>query len=159
MTDPVERAGANSGMTSPSFLLFEVAGIPLATPAAQVDHVHDTLLTEPVEGTLPWFSGLAVADGKLLPITDLGELLGKPVAGGYTLQLNRDFGVAGIRVEKVMGLSKQPVTRSAPADALPDVLAAGVDDRCIAFRGRIHYLLDLQALLQSPQLLGIADEA
>ena len=157
MTEPVERAGADSDTSAQSYLLFDVANLSLATPAARVDHVHDALDIEPVDGTPPWFSGLAVADGKLLPVTDLGALLGMPVAHGFTLQLHRDIGVAGVLVESVKGLFKQPTTRADPSERLPEVLSIGADDRGILVAGRFHHLLDFHALLQLPQLLCVAD--
>ena len=159
MTEPGGRSGTQADIEVRSYLLFEVANLHLASVAAQVDRVHDALVVEPVDGTLAWFSGLAVADGKLLPVTDLGAILGAPVADGYTLQLHRDIGVAGIRVQNVIGIFKRSTTLGSPDRALPELLSASVDERVIAFRGRLHHLLDFHALLQSPRLLTIADSA
>jgi len=159
MKESVERKELNSSTSKHSYLLFDVAGLCFATPAVHVQHIHDSLKIEPLQGTLHWFCGLAVAHGKILPVTDLGALLGKPASEGYVLQLHGDIGVAGIRVAQILGLGEHVVMVDEPDTSIPDVLSPGLDDRCIDFKGRRYRVLDFRTLLQAPQLLSIAHES
>ena len=108
-------------MSHPRHVLFEAGGLALAVPADAVQAIHDELPLQRVEGTRAWFLGLAVADGRLLPVTDLGAWLGVRASGGRTLQLHADVGIAGFRVDVVYGLSDADasVSEDAPRRHVP----------------------------------------
>ena len=153
-------------MSPPRHVLFEAGGLALAVPAEAVQAIHDELPLQRVEGTRPWFLGLAVADGRLLPVTDLGAWLGVRSSGGRTLQLHADVGIAGFRVDVVYGLSdadagapdddagRDPADTASNAPAVPadGVLTA----MTIVEDGRQHRVVDIAGLLQSPEFLDIA---
>ena len=153
-------------MSPPRHVLFEAGGLALAVPADAVQAIHDELPLQRVEGTRGWFLGLAVADGRLLPVTDLGAWLGARASGGRTLQLHADVGIAGFRVDVVYGLSDADanVAEEPPgADAGRGRGAAGrapaegaLTSLTILEDGRQHRVLDLAGLLQSPEFLDIA---
>ena len=160
-------------MSAARHVLFEAGGLPLAVPADAVQAIHDELPLQRVEGTRAWFLGLAVADGRLLPVTDLGAWLGLRSAGGRTLQLHADVGIAGFRVDTVYGLSDADA--DVEADGNGDGEAGGYgppsdgrsvgggDDgvltsMTIVEDGRQHRIVDLAGLLQSPAFLDIAAE-
>ena len=156
-------------MSQPRHVLFEAGGLPLAVPADAVQAIHDELPLQRVEGTRPWFLGLAVADGRLLPITDLGAWLGLRAAGGRTLQLHADVGIAGFRVDTVYGLSDADAdiesddddeVRADGRDAVAPRTRHGVlTPMIIVEDGRQHRILDLAGLLQSPAFLDIGADA
>lgn len=141
-------------------LLFEAGGLSLAAPADLVKAIHEKLTIQVVDGTHDWFRGLAVTHGKLLPVTDVGAFCGRRSSTGHTLELSGVAGLSGLQVDFVHGLSDTPVTdipleshdSRRPGD---DKLA--LTSRAIAEGGRIHRLLDVTALVQSPAFLNIAE--
>lgn len=161
-------------MSSSRHVLFEAGGLALAVPADAVQAIHDDLPVQRVEGTRGWFLGLAVADGRLLPVTDLGAWLGVRASGGRTLQLHADVGIAGFRVDVVYGLSDADAGVSAAAPEAPESSerrreagrradGGGAAPRdgvltplTIVEDGRQHRIVDLAGLLQSPEFLDIA---
>jgi len=146
-------------MSQPRHVLFEAGGLPLAVPADAVQGIHDELALQRVEGTRPWFLGLAVADSRLLPITDLGAWLGLRAAGGRTLQLRADVGIAGFRVDTVYGLSDADTdVESEPGMDVASAPEGVLTPFTIVEDERQHRILDLAGLLQSPRFLDIAAE-
>ena len=154
-------------MSAARHVLFDAGGLALAVPADAVQAIHDELPLQRVEGTRGWFLGLAVTDGRLLPVTDLGAWLGLRAAGGRTLQLHPGVGIAGLRVDTVYGLSEAdadatvPDADAAPREAAPRLVPepdadAALTGRTIVEEGRQHRVVDLAALLQSPRFLDIA---
>ena len=161
-------------MSAARHVLFEAGGLALAVPADAVQAIHDDLPVQRVEGTRGWFLGLAVADGRLLPVTDLGAWLGVRASGGRTLQLHADVGIAGFRVDVVYGLSdadagvpaaaseaserrRETGRRADGGGPTPRGGADGVlTPMTIVEDGRQHRVVDLAGLLQSPEFLDIA---
>jgi len=155
-------------VSHPRHVLFEAGGLALAVPADAVQAIHDELPLQRVEGTRPWFLGLAVADGRLLPVTDLGTWLGLRAAGGRTLQLHADVGIAGLRVDTVYGLSDADADIATDDDIGGDFLprhtseepserrGAALTSLTIVEDGRQHRIVDLAGLLQDPGFLDIA---
>ena len=153
-------------MSRPRHVLFEAGGLALAVPAEAVQAIHDELPLQRVEGTRAWFLGLAVADGRLLPVTDLGAWLGVRSSGGRTLQLHSGVGIAGFRVDVVYGLSDADGAPDDdagrdPADTASNASAAVPADgvltaMTIVEDGRQHRVVDIAGLLQSPEFLDIA---
>lgn len=141
-------------------LLFEASGLTLAAPGDLIKTIHESLQVRPVAGTRNWFRGLAVAHGKLLPVTDLGAFAGRRSSTGRTLELSDTAGIAALQIDTVYGLSNVSVS-DVP---LNDSEMSGVNgsnlaltDRAIVFENRIHRLLDVAALVQSPAFLNIAE--
>lgn len=150
-------------MSGPRHVLFDAGGLALAVPADAVQAIHDELSPQRVEGTCSWFLGLAVADGRLLPVTDLAAWLGRRAAGGRTLQLHPDVGIAGLRVDTVYGLSEAGADAAAHEstgehDAVPGTPDEGavLSALTIVEEERQHRVVDLGALLQSPRFLDIS---
>ena len=149
-------------MSGSRHVLFDAGGLALAMPADAVQAIHDDLAPQRVEGTRGWFLGLAVADGRLLPVTDLAAWLGLRAAGGRILQLHPDVGIAGLRVDTVYGLSESGADIAAhePEEAGDEVPAHGAEAALSALsiveEARQHRIVDLGALLQSPRFLDIS---
>jgi len=141
-------------------LLFEASGLALAAPADLIKSVHEQLRVQPVAGTRGWFRGLAVAHGKLLPVTDLGAFCGLRSSDGHTLELADSIGMSGLQIDAVFGLSTTPLS-DVPLGK-KDMPFAGDDNlalttRAVVQQDRVHRLLDIAALLQSPVFLNIAE--
>ena len=142
------------------YLLFEASGLTLAAPAELIRAVHEELAVQAVVGTRKWFVGLAVAHGKLLPVTDMGAFAGRRSSTGRTLELSDSAGIGALQVDTVFGLSNAPVT-DVPMN---DREVARINDnnlalsiRAIVVDKRVHRLLDVAALVQSPAFLNIAE--
>lgn len=138
-------------------VLFEVGGRAFAVPADTVQRIHDELALQRVDGTRSWFLGLAVADGRLLPITDLGAWFGLRAASGRILQVHPDVGIAGLRVDVVHGLSDAEVVSDAADNA--EVLVEPLTVQSIHQDGREHRVIDVAGLLRSEAFLDIAAES
>lgn len=98
--------------------------------------------------------------GKLLPVTDVGAFAGLRSSDGHTLELAQSLGACGLQVDAIVGLSSVEPTDVALNDkempfASDDNLA--LTTRAIIQQERIHRLLDVAALLQSPVFLTIAE--
>lgn len=146
-------------MTS-QYLLFEASGLTLAAPAELIKAVHEELAVQAVVGTRKWFVGLAVAHGKLLPVTDMGAFAGRRSSTGRTLELSDTAGIGALQVDTVFGLSNTPVTDVPMNDrevAQTNGSNLALTTRAIVFDKRIHRLLDVAALVQSPAFLNIAE--
>ena len=142
-------------MSGQRHVLFDAGGLPLAVPAEAVQAIHDELAVQRVEGTREWFLGLAVADGRLLPVTDLAAWLGRRAAAGRTLQLHADVGLSGLRVDTVYGLSHAGAEPDADAGA--GAIGDGtVTALTIVQDERRHRVLDLAGLLQSARFLDVS---
>lgn len=141
-------------------LLFEAGGVPLAAPAELIKSVHEQLRVQPVSGTQGWFCGLAVAHGKLLPVTDLGAFAGRRSSTGHTLELTDSVGMSGLQVDAVFGLSSTPLSE-VPFDKEEMAFFSdgnlALTTRAVVQQDRVHRLLDIAALLQSPVFLNIAE--
>lgn len=142
------------------YLLFEAGGMTLAAPAELIRAVHEELSVQAVAGTRSWFAGLAVAHGKLLPVTDMGAYAGRRSSTGRTLELSDSAGIGALQVDSVFGLSNEPVTEvpmneSEVAQFNGSNLALSA--RAIVSDNRVHRLLDVLALVQSPAFLNIAE--
>lgn len=145
---------------APQYLLFEASGLTLAAPAELIKTVHEELPVQAVAGTQTWFAGLAVAHGKLLPVTDMGAFAGRRSSTGRTLELSDSAGIAALQVDTVFGLSDATLAEVPMNDTEVDQAAVGnlaLSTRAIVCGKRIHRLLDLTALVQSPAFLNIAE--
>ncbi len=142
------------------YLLFEASGLTLAAPAELIKAIHEELPVQAVAGTRKWFAGLAVAHGKLLPVTDMGAFAGRRSSTGRTLELSDSAGIGALQVDTVFGLSNTTIT-DVPMNDREVAEASGnklaLSTRAIVCDKRIHRLLDVTALVQSPAFLNIAE--
>ncbi len=141
-------------------LLFNAAGLNLAAPAAAVKTIHEELDVQPVAGTKRWFVGLAVAQGKLLPITDVGVFSGRRSSTGRILELDPAAGIAGLRVDNVVGVSESEVSHV----SLTNGEMESTESLRLAYTGKTvvqgeqnYSVVDITALVQSPVFLNIAE--
>ncbi len=140
-------------------ILFDAGGLDLAAPAELIKAIHETLTIQSVAGTRKWFRGLAVANGKLLPVTDMGAFCGRRSSSGRTLELHPQAGIAGLQVDAVIGLSNTPVSDLPPTTTSPTVSGdtkLTLTGRAIVHNERVHRVLDIAALVQSPAFLNIS---
>lgn len=141
-------------------LLFEAGGIALAAPANHVHAVHEDLPVQPVAGTKKWFLGMAVAQGKLLPITDLSQFLGGTEASGRTLELAAHVGMSGLRVDRLFGLSDAEVSENKneiSGEDTPHDFNLTLTGQIVQENDRQHRMLDLAALIQSSMFVNIKE--
>jgi chemotaxis signal transduction protein len=143
-----------------SHLLFEAGGLSLAIPANLVKAIHEDLPIQTVAGTRSWFRGLAVAHGKLLPLTDIGAFAGRRSSSGRTLELSPAVGISGLLVDRVIGLSNSSVADIAFDE--DELRPTGGGNLALSLRAimhdqKIHRLVDVAALVQSPFFLNIAE--
>lgn len=140
-------------------ILFKAAGLKLAIESQFVRAIHEQLPVQTVAGTRNWFLGLAVADGKLLPVTDLGAFSGMRGCAGNTLELVTEGTVAALRVDEVTGMSDVQVidksTELPCSKALAQQLAFTGDT--VRNKGDVHQVFDVSALVQSAAFVNIKD--
>ncbi|MDE2148984.1 MAG: purine-binding chemotaxis protein CheW [Gammaproteobacteria bacterium] len=102
------RQDAAAGEQNWSGLAFRVGDTWLVTPRGEVrESIMPPVLTR-VPGARPWLLGLANVRGNLLPVTDLGGLLGvrlheRKARENRVLVLNSDTVPAGFLVDEVAG--------------------------------------------------------
>ncbi|MFK8081062.1 MAG: chemotaxis protein CheW [Granulosicoccus sp.] len=141
------------------YVLFEAADLKLAIPASQVKVVHEQLPVQSVEGTANWFLGLAVSNGRLLPVTDLGAFAGRQACSGRILELEPCIALAALKVDEVPGFSD-----ALPVDATFSENSAESNCQHLVFGGKSvkdsgdeHYLIDVDALVQLPAFINIKE--
>lgn len=141
-------------MIEHSHLLFSAGGISLAVDSAAVHCIHDGLATQAEDGTQEWFLGIAVADERLLPITDLGAFLHGKACEGRVVEVARNLGIAGLKIDEVHGVSRnEPDPSSVSAEAKEHdwpLQALAINDL-----GQCYPILDIAALLQSSRFLNV----
>jgi chemotaxis signal transduction protein len=134
-------------------ILFNAGGLALALPSSHVHAIHDGLSFQSVSGTVDWFLGMAVADGQLLPVSDLGSFFQQRASTGRIIEIARHFGIAGFRVDTIDGVSRNPgIAGSSVSDSrfLTDVKVS---------ENNIDYqVVDIASLMQSARFLNIALE-
>ncbi len=155
---------ARTEARSVAWLAVECAGqgLLVALPSAGEIFPLGTLL--PVPHTQPWFAGVANLRGGLHGVVDLAAFLGmRPTLSApdavrehaQLLALNANLGShCALLIEKLAGLRSAEQMTAEPADASPRPAFAG--GRWRDAEGRVWQELDLQALAQDEQFLGIA---
>ena len=86
---------------------FSVDNLNLCVSASSVHSIHDGLNTQREAGTQSWFLGLAVVEGRLLPVTDLGAFYGKKPSAGRVIEVAHQLGRFGLRVDEVHGVASE----------------------------------------------------
>jgi len=141
------------------YLLFDAGGLDLAAPSNLVKTIHEDLSVQPVSGTRDWFCGIAVAQGKLLPITDIGAFAGRRSSTGRTLELDPSATIAGLQVDQVHGLTDQTIDEIPLSELERSVIADGnltFSERAIVKQDRAYRILDIGSLVQSSEFLDIS---
>jgi len=144
-------------MSDQSYILFNAGGIALATDAASVHCIHDGLIIQSEDDTVDWFLGMAVADERLLPVTDLGVFLNGSTATGRIIEVSRRFGIAGLKIDKVHGVSKQRPQRVDAHQTVVEV-SSSLKNEAVDDLGKLYQLIDFASLLQSSRFLHIQHE-
>jgi len=150
-------------MSGASHILFNAGGLALAADSCSIACIHDGLKVQSEEHTSEWFLGLAVADERLLPVTDLGAYLNGKPSIGRIMELTREFGIAGLRIDDVQGVSqKQPepqdfaqVENKSASSFKSD---SSLTNMVINDLGQCYRLIDIVHLLQSNRFLNVQHE-
>jgi len=152
-------------MSAFNHILFSAGGLALAARSASIHCLHDGLVASAEPGTSDWFSGVAVAEGRLLPITDLGLYLNGGTSTGRVIEVARDLGIAGLRIDEVHGVSRNrpetigPETSDAPVcedsshDGQWPVRNTAINDL-----GRRYRIVDIAHLVKSSRFLNVKCE-
>ena len=120
-------------MNSKTTIQFSVGDLKLCVAASSVHCIHDGLIAQQEPDTQPWFAGIAVVEGRLLPVTDLGIYLGQKSSHGRVIEVAHNLGIAGLRVDDILSVNgEQDETQ--------------------------HEFLDLAELVQSDRFLTIQSE-
>jgi twitching motility protein PilI len=147
-----------------AWLAVEVEGRGLLFPLATAGELFAVPTLLPVPHTRPWFAGVANLRGGLHGVVDLGAFLGlrgpHPVGEPWreqsrVLALNPSLGShSAVLVDRLAGLRRQDQLQAEPPEPGPRPAFAGALWRDAA--GRRWQELDLAALAQHPQFLGIS---
>ena len=155
---------ARTEARSVAWLAVECAGqgMLVALPTAGEIFPLGTLL--PVPHTQPWFAGVANLRGGLHGVVDLAAFLGlRPTMSAsdavrehsQLLALNANLGShCALLIEKLAGLRSADQLTAEPAEDGPHPSFAGA--RWRDADGRVWQEIDLPALAQNDQFLGIA---
>jgi len=143
-----------------SVVLFRAGQYSLALAVTALHRIHEKLTIEPVADTQPWFLGLSVAAGRLLPVTDLGAFLGSTPSSKSVqqkvLQLHTAIGLIGLCVDDVQGIeqAEEVHTEETNEHASPPnhMLFLGSVNLC----GVTHRVLDPFQLSESSRFLSIS---
>ena len=167
-------------MNASNHLLCSAGGLDLAFDSAHVHCVHESLVAQKENGTHDWFLGLAVADQQLLPVTDLGQFLLAEQSSGRVIEVSRELGIAGLKVDEVHGVSQsKPTTPNSQsfAKTVANKISLGntqaahnpaaepldkqqehdspILDSVITEQGRQYHLVDLEKLVRSQRFLNV----
>ncbi len=149
---------------SQAHVMFRAGGQSFAVASSNVQAIHDELSLQSVGDTKKWFLGLAVADGVLIPVTDLagylklGQASGRTFSG-RTLGISPEVGVGALRVDEVIGVDD---TATKVSDAvLPQALQANSNLFSYSLEASTgeHWVLDVPRLLQSKRFIDIGVSA
>ncbi len=144
------------------YLLFDAGGVDLAAPSSLVKAIHEELTIQPVAGTCSWFRGIAVAHGKLLPVTDVGAFAGRRSSTGRTLELDPSASIAGLQVDNIVGLCDDAVNDVPLSDTEVHAVHASklaLSSRAIINNDKVHRILDISSLVQSPEFLNVMEQS
>lgn len=149
-------------MSEQSHILFCAGGLALAADSSAVHCVHDGLIIQKEDDTVDWFLGVAVADERLLPITDLGVYLQGNTSSGRIIEVARHFGIAGLKIDDVHGVSKKLPTpidsQSMLADVVSPLVNSPLKSTAVNDLGKRYQLIDIGSLLQSNRFLNVQQE-
>jgi len=144
-------------MSDQSYLLFSAGGVSLAVDSASVHCIHDGLNIQSEDDTVDWFLGLAVADERLLPITDLGVYLNGHASSGRIIEIARRFGNVGLKIDDVLGVSKKDPQRLSSDQTVVEV-SSSLKPSAVSDLGQQFRIIDFASLLQSSRFLNVQHE-
>lgn len=144
-------------MSGHSHILFSAGGLSLAADSASVHCIHDELIIQSEDDTQDWFLGLAVADERLLPITDLGVYLNGNPSVGRIIEVDRGFGIAGLKIDEVRGVSQNRPER-VESDHSVSTISSPLTSLTVIDLGQHHRVVDFASLLQSVRFLNVQYE-
>jgi len=134
-------------------LVVTVRAETYALPIEAVVAVYENILVVPIPCTPPYVAGIANIRGHILPVLDLGTLLGAPPQPHNTASLvvvsDGDLSVA-LRVEGIGAVQALSTTRLNPFPANLDLVHTAY------LRGTLSdgsVLLDIKAILNDPALV------
>ncbi len=150
-------------MIERSYLLFSAGGLALAADSASVHCIHDDLTVQPEDQTVDWFLGLAVANERLLPITDLGVYLNGNASFGRIIEVARHFGIVGLKIDDVQGVSKKhpepfDSDQTVNGDQTVNDANSSLKSMAVIDLGRHYQIIDIASLLQSSRFLNVQHE-
>lgn len=152
-------------MTNNDHILISAGGIKLAIESSAVHCIHESLTAQAEQGTQDWFLGVAVADERLLPVTDLGAYLHGDNALGRVVEVSRDLGIAGLKIDDVHSVSrtepqahKNDASDGNSADGTP--IQNKLDETpllnlVITEQGQHYHVMDMAKLMQSKRFLNV----
>lgn len=154
-------------------LFFAIADHHYALSHEHVKAVHSQLSLSPVVGTCHWFLGLAVFEGRLIPVTDLGSFCGLPPSDGSTVELDPSTALAALRVDSIFvsspeaqarvageaehGASKKLHVRPSNPGGTSNALREFVTGELVSDRGQTYHVLDVSSLVQSDRFINVKD--
>ncbi len=144
-------------MSERSYILFNAGDLALAVDSASVHCIHDDLSIQSEGNTIDWFLGLAVADERLLPITDLGRYLNGNPSYGRIFEVARQFGIAGLKIDEVHGVSKKHPERLESNQTVVED-SSSLKSVAVSDLGRQYQLIDIASLLQSSRFINVQHE-
>jgi len=144
-------------MSEQSHILFNAGGLALAADSTSVHCIHDGLTIQPEDGTVDWFLGLAVVDERLLSITDLGIFLNGNASAGRIFEVARRFGIFGLKIDEVHGVSKKRPVRP-DSDRMAAAVRSPLKRLAINDLGQHYQIVDIAGLLQSSRFLYVQHE-
>ncbi len=156
----MRKFGASKRMNENDHIVFSAGGINLAVDSASIHCVHDSLSAQSEDGTPDWFLGVAVADERLIPITDLGVYLQGSSATGRVIEVAKELGIAGLKIDVIHGVSRNPLSpvdvQTTGSDTSGD---QALQPMVLTEQGTQYRLIDLASLMQSSRFLNIELES
>jgi len=143
-------------MSESDHILFSAGGLSLACDSSAVHSIHESLNTQNEACTHDWFLGLAVTDERLLPVTDLGAYLDGDASHGRIIEVSRNIGIAGLKIDDVRGVSRQvPSVTDANEAGGQAIVDQVIVDQVIVDQGQAYHVIDIAKLLQSTRFLNV----
>ncbi|HMF12859.1 MAG TPA: chemotaxis protein CheW, partial [Gemmataceae bacterium] len=140
------------------YLIFTLAGIDYAIPAAQVLEVGRPPRVTPLPNVPEWLTGLTNVRGDIVSVVDLRGFLGMGPAGLGTsnrlviVKATDEDVTTGLLVDRVRGIRRFPVTSFQQPDAIEDARIGphvqGINEQ----DGSLLVSLDLNRMLRSREM-------
>ena len=140
-------------------ILFEAAGLKLAVAANLVSAVHEKLAVQRIAGTCHWFLGLAVVNGRLLPVTDLGAFAGRRCCTGHMLELAATTSIVGLKIDTVRGMIDSNTAERGEQRREVEPIASQIllSGEVVFMEGEMHHVLDVAALVESSAFVNVRE--
>ena len=139
-------AESGKSVASDQYLVFEVASQTLLCALTEVREILKPEPLTPVLGAAKWFMGIAAHQGRLLPVSDMGDCLyGQPSRNAPTnqwLAVHSGREMFALVVDNVIGVS----------DVVPDTIEGDTADTCVQSAGALSVLPGSTLTLQAEQV-------